>query len=127
MSAITLKGNGRFGTLNASTEFVGTWESVENWSKYKISIWNSASVEVIVEQSLDGMNVDKRSTHQVLPILNDPEVDNSYESNSLLGEIYHPFLRILVNNLSAIQVEIDPKDIVLNSYLEAAQNRNHHC
>ena len=105
MSAITLKGNGRFGGLNGDTEFIGTWESVEKWSKYKITLWNTSAIEVVVEQSPDGTNIDKRSTHQLAAITADPETDITYESNILRGQIRHPFFRVLVNNPTAVKID----------------------
>jgi len=105
MSAITLKGNGRFGGLNGDAEFVGSWESVDSWSKYKITLWNTSAIEVIVEQSPDGTNIDKRSTHQIVAITADPETDITYQSNILRGQIRHPFLRVLVKNPTAVKID----------------------
>lgn len=105
MSAITLKGNGRYGGLSGDTKFLGNWERVDSWSKYKITLWNTSAVEVIVEQSPDGNNIDKRSTHQVVAITADPETDTTYESNVLRGQIRHPFFRVGVNNPTATNIE----------------------
>lgn len=105
MSAITLKGNGRYGGLSGDAKFVGNWERVDSWSKYKITLWNTSAVEIIVEQSPDGDNIDKRSTHQVVAITADPETDPIYESNILRGQIRHPFFRVLVNNPTAVKID----------------------
>lgn len=105
MSAITLNGNGRYGGLSGDAKFLGSWERVDSWSKYKITLWNTSAVEVIVEQSPDGNNIDKRSTHQVVAITADPETDTTYESNILRGQIRHPFFRVGVNNPTATYIE----------------------
>jgi len=105
MSAITLKTNGRSGGLIGNGEFVGFWESVDKWSKFKVSIWNTGDIELYVEQSPDGTHIDRKSAYQVPRLTTDKETEVAWESNNLFGGIFHPFFRIRVVNPTAVPID----------------------
>jgi len=125
MSAYSLKGNSRYGSFAIDAEFVGQWEKVDGWSKYKIAIWNSEKVSITIQQSLDGHSID---FEEIWSDIEKPshyqKADNPLNAYMIEGRIRQPYIRVIMTNTSGLLQEENRlwTQVYQNGHLDARED-----
>ena len=125
MSAYSLKGNSRYGSFAIGAEFVGQWEKVDGWSKYKIAIWNSEKVSIFIEQSTDGHNVDfEEQWGDIEKPSHYQKADNPLNAYMIEGRIRQPYIRVIMTNTSGLLQEENRlwTQVYQNGHLDARED-----
>lgn len=125
MSAYSLKGNSRYGSFAIGAEFVGQWEKVDGWSKYKIAIWNSEKVSIFIEQSTDGHNVDfEEQWGDIEKPSHYQKADEPLNAYMIEGRVRQPYLRVIMTNTSGLLQEENRlwAQVYQNGHLEARED-----